>query len=134
MRHDETPYHAKAQRPARFAAGADTQRDRQRGHQRRHGRHHDRAKPKQAALINRIERLSPLPLRLDREINHHNRVLFHNTDEHDEANERVDIQVDAEEHQRHQRPEPGRRQSGQDCDRMNETFVKNSQNEVDDQD
>src|SRR5207253_3100293 len=57
----------------------------------------------------------------------------HDADKHDQADEGVDIQLEAENHQGQQRTKTGGRQAGQDRDGMNETFVKDSENDVNDQ-
>ena len=48
-------------------------------------------------------------LRFDREIDHHDRVLLHDSDQHDDADERVDIQLVVEQQQRGQRAHAGGR-------------------------
>jgi hypothetical protein len=48
---------------------------------------------------------------LDREVDHHDAVLLHRPTEHDDADERVDVQLLAEEQQRQQRAEARRRQA-----------------------
>ncbi len=54
-----------------------------------------------------------LALRVDGEINHHDGVFLHDADEHDEADEAVDVQINPKNHQRDQRAETRRRQAGQ---------------------
>ena len=79
-----------------------------RGHQRRHRRHHDRPEPDQARLVDRFERrLAFAALRLEGEVNHHDAVLLHQADEHDDADEGVQAQVHAEDQQRQQRADAG---------------------------
>ena len=46
-------------------------------------------------MIDRIERFLSLALRFQGEVDHHDRVLLHDANEHDQANERVDVQVSA---------------------------------------
>ena len=58
-----------------------------------------------------------IALRDDGEVNHHDRVFLHDADEHDEADEAVDVQVNPENHQRQQRAESRRRQAGQNRER-----------------
>ncbi len=53
-----------------------------------------------------------LTLRVDGEINHHDGVFLHDADQHDEADEAVDIQINPENHQGQQRAEARRGQAG----------------------
>ena len=78
--------------------------------------------------------LAVVPLRLDREVDHHDRVLLHDADQHDDADEGVDAQVLLEDHQRQQRAEPGERQARQDRERVDEALVQDAEHEVDHQD
>ena len=99
-----------------------------------HGGHHDRTETQQAAFMDRIGgRFAVLALRVDGEVNHHDGVFLHDADEHDEADETVDVQIKAKNHQRQQRAKSGRRQAGQNRERMDETFVENSEDDVDDE-
>ena len=85
--------------------------------------------------MDRIRRaFAMVALRIDGEVDHHDRVLLHDADEHDEADKTVDVQVEPKNHQRQQRAETGGRQAGQNGDRMDEAFVKDSEDDVDDQD
>ena len=72
-------------------------RDRQRADQRRHRRHHDRPEADQTGLVDRLaRRLAVLALRFDREVDHHDAVLLHQADQHDDADERVEAQLGLE--------------------------------------
>ena len=62
-------------------AFAGSERQRQRAEQRGEGRHHDRAKAQEASLLDRIARVAPGPLRLEREVDHHDRVLLDDADQ-----------------------------------------------------
>ena len=60
----------------------------------------------EAALVDRLGgALALVPLGLEREVDLHDRVLLHDADQHDEADEGVDVELDAEEQQREQRAE-----------------------------
>ena len=112
LRDDEAADDGEAERPPRFAAGAVAERDRHRAEQRRHRRHHDRAEADDAAFVDRLgRRLAVLALGVEREVDLHDRVLLHDADQHDEADERVDVQLVAEQIQRDERAEAGRRQA-----------------------
>jgi len=62
------------------ASGTVTQRNGQRAGERGEGRHHDRPEAQQAGFVNGSLGILALgPLRLKREIDHHDRVLLHDT-------------------------------------------------------
>ena len=70
----------------------------------------------EAAFVDRLgRRLAVLALGLEREVDLHDRVLLHDPDQHDQADERVDVQLVAEEPQRDRarqgRPTAGPRES-----------------------
>ena len=64
------------------------------------GRHHDRPKTQQARLLDRLVRVESLPLRLEREIDHHDRVLLHDADQQQHADRGDDRELDVEQPQR----------------------------------
>ncbi len=132
LREGEAAHHRDAQRPPRFRPRARTESDRQRSHQRRHRRHHDRPESDARRLEDRVARaLSFLPLRLDREVDHHDRVLLHDADEHDDADERVHAEIELEDEEREQRAEPGERKARQNGERVDEALVQDAEHEVD---
>ena len=132
LRHHQSADDGQAERPAGLASRAKAERDGQRGHERGHGGHHDGAEAQQAAFVNRLGGGFPLPLRVNGEVNHHDGVFLDDADEHDQADKAVDVQIQAEQNQRNQRAKARRGQAGQNRDGMNEAFVKNSENEVND--
>src|SRR5262249_45066679 len=67
---------------------------------------------------------------VDREVDHHDRVLLDDADQHDDADHGDDRQIHAEHHQHQQRADAGRGQAGNDGDRMDETFVEHSEHHV----
>ena len=103
MRHDQAADDGEAQRTPRLAARTKAERDRKAAHQRRHRGHHDRTEAGHARLENRfVGRQTFLALSLDGEVDHHDRVFFDDADQHDDADERVHVELDAEDQQRHQ--------------------------------
>ena len=57
--------------------------------QRRHRGHHDRAEPQQAGFMNCFDRaLAFAALRLQREVDHHDRVLLDDSDQENDADDR----------------------------------------------
>ena len=56
--------------------------------------------------------------------------FFDDADQHDEADKRVDAQIDVEDHQRQQRAETGRGQTGENRDRVDVAFVQDAEHDV----
>ena len=71
-----------------------------------------------------------LALGFQGEIDLHDGVLLHDADQHDQAHKRVDVQVDVEQQQRHQRAETGRRQTRENGDGVDVTLVQNAEHDV----
>ena len=160
--HHQTADDRQTEGLARAAAGTEAQGDGQGGHQRRHGRHHDRPEPQQATFVNRVlrafcrARAAPsmaksiirmaffftMPMSMIRPTKPY---MFSSVCETNATKkalifwrvrqivQRIHIKP-AENNQCHQRAKSRRRQAGQNRQRMNETFVENSQNDVDDED
>ena len=72
-------------------------------------------------------------LGLDREIDHHNGVLLHDPDQHDDPHERINVQLVVENQQRRQRAQARRGQAGENRDGVDETLIQNSEHQVDHQ-
>ena len=65
----------------------------------------------QAAFINRFGgRLPCFALGFEREIDLHDRVLLHEAHQHDQADKRINIELDLKHDQRQQRAHAGRRE------------------------
>ena len=80
---------------------ANPQWDGKAAHECCHGRNHDRTKPNEAYLINRLGRSQVLlTLRFHCEVDHHDRVLLDDADQHDHSHERVSVEVEPENQQR----------------------------------
>src|ERR1700730_11348470 len=83
-----------AERPAQLGTGTPSERDRHGTEQCREGRHHDRPKAQEARLVDRLTRaLAFEPLRLEREIDHHDRVFLDDADQQYEADQRNQAQI-----------------------------------------
>jgi len=72
------------------------------------------------------------PLPRDGEVHHHNRVFLHDSDEHDDAHEAVQIQAVMKQLKTQQRSESCRGQARQNREGVNEALIENSQNDIDD--
>ncbi len=120
--------------PSGFLSSDPTPLPKASGHrtqQRRHGGHHDGTEPQQAGLINRFFwRLAFLTLGFQGEIDHHDGVLLHNADQQNDADERDDVEILVEEHQRRDSPHAGRGQSGKNREGVNVAFVQHAENDV----
>ncbi len=78
-----------AERLAQFRADAGSEDHRHRREEGGERRHQDRAEAEQAGLVDRVAgRLALLALRLEREIDHHDRVLLHDADQEHDADDR----------------------------------------------
>ena len=98
LREQKSADHRETERLPRVSAGAERERDRQAAHQRGHRGHHDRPEPRQTGLADRFfGRPAFLALRVKGEVDHHDGVLLHDPDQHDDADERVEIQIGVEE-------------------------------------
>ena len=93
-----------------------------------------RNRTRQASYIASAGDLPSLALRFDREVDHHDAVLLHEADQHDDADEGVEVEVDVEDQQRDERAETRRRQSRQNRQRVNEALVQDAEHDVDDED
>ncbi len=88
LTHHQAAYDADPERTPQFRTGAGRQRQRQSSKKRRHCRHHDRTESQQAGLINRFLGRLPCSLGFDREIDHHDGVLFHDADQQNDSDQR----------------------------------------------
>jgi len=128
---DQPAYDGNTQWAAELRAHAPSAGQRHSPQQCGHGRHHDRAKAQQRRLVDRVLGTLPLPFLFQREVDHHDGILFHNANEQDDADQRHDIQVHSEQEQGEQGPGARRGQRGEDRDGMNVTFIEDTQDDVD---
>ena len=77
-------------------AFSGSERERQRAEQGGEGGHHDRAKAQKARLLDRIARVAPRPLRLKREVDHHDGVLLDDADQEQDSDRGDDGELDVE--------------------------------------
>ena len=84
--------------------------------------------------MNGLKRAFPLvAFGFERKIDHHDRVLLHDTDQQDDADQRDDAQIVPEQDEQDQRADPRGRQRGQDGDRVDVALVEHAQHDVDHQ-
>src|SRR3954470_4148080 len=135
LRDDEAADDRKAEGLAYLATGPQAERDRKSADERRERGHHDRAEANDARLVDRLgRRLSLISLRLDCEVDHHDGVLLHDADQHDHADEAVDVEIEPEDQQRHDRAEHRERQPRENRDRVDVALVQHAEDDVDDED
>ena len=121
-----------AERIAQLRAGALLQGERNCPEQSRQGRHHDGTKTQERRLHDRLARREPLlAFGFEREVDHHDRVLLHDAHQQHDADQRHHREVLLVEHQREQRADAGRRQRGENGQRMNEALVQHAEHDVD---
>ena len=68
------------------------------------------------------------------EVDHHDGVFLDDPHQHDHPHKGVDVQIHAEEHQGQQGPDPGGGQPREDGQGVDEAFVEDAQDQIDDQD
>ena len=121
-----------AERKAQLGAGAAFDRQRQRAEQRGQRRHHDRAEAQQAGLHDGfVGRHALMPLRLQREVDHHDRVLLDDAHQQNDADQADHRQVLPEQHQRQDGADAGRRQRRENGDRVDVALVEHAEHDVD---
>ncbi len=129
---DESSDDRDAEGPPQLGPDSGAQRERHAGEQRRHRRHQDRAQAQEARLVDRVGRLLLLlALGVEREVDHHDRVLLDDPDEQDDADERDDGEVRPADHQREKRPHRGGGERREDRDRMDVALVQHAEQDVD---
>ena len=131
MAHDQPAHNGDAERPLQFRSRAGSQRQRQPSQQRRHGRHHDGTEAQNAGFINRLYRfLALIPFHVERDVDHHDGVLLHESDEQNDPDGTDHVQFVVRQQQRQQRPHARRGQSRQNGDGMDKALVQHSEHDI----
>src|SRR6266481_2244274 len=129
---NQAAYDGDSQGTAKLGAHAGAESQRQTAEQRGHGGHHDGPEAQKARFVDGVERrLAFLALGFEREVDHHDGVLFHDANQQNDADQRDNTEFRAEHQQSQDGAYAGGRQRGQYRDGMNVTFVKNAQDDVD---
>ena len=71
-----------------------------------------------------------IAFRLKGEINHHDGVFYHDTNQQDDANQRDDVQLRSGDQKGEKRARAGRRQRRENGERMNQAFIQNAEYDV----
>ena len=88
LTNDQSADDRDAERATQLSADAVAKRKRQCAEQRGERGHHDGAETQQTRLINRLERLLVfVALRVEREVDHHDRVLLHDADQQNDSDQ-----------------------------------------------
>ena len=129
MRQAQAADDGDAERLAQFGAGTGAERDRQRAEDGGKSRHHDRPEAQQTGLADRGLGRQADAAAFEREVDHHDGVFLDDADQHDDADHGDDRQIHFEQDQRQQRADAGRRQTGDDRDRVDEAFVQDAEHD-----
>src|SRR5204863_9895020 len=106
LAHDQAADNGEAERMTQLRADAAADHQRQRAEERCEGSHEDRPEAQQASLTYGVERsLSLETLRIQREVDHHDRVLLHDSYEKNDADHGDDAELLAANEQRGERPD-----------------------------
>ncbi len=122
--------HCHTKRLAKLGACSCTDGDGDRTHEGSKGCHHDRPETHETGFTNGIGRGFTGSLADKREVNHHDRILLDDTDQHQDADNRNHAKIVAEQLKRGERARRRRRQAGQDGKRMDETLVKDAEHNI----
>src|SRR5262245_35730491 len=97
LREQQPAHHREAERHAGAAAGAEADRNGEAALQRGLVGNLDRAEANRSGRVEGLlRRQAVLSLRLDREVNNHDRVLLHDADQHDDADKGIHVELEAE--------------------------------------
>src|SRR5438093_545584 len=121
-----------AERATKLGARARPERQRQRAQERGHRRHENGPEPPETRLVDGVPGAEAVvALEVERDVDHHDRVFLHDPDEQDDSDHRDDREVHPADQQREQRTDAGRRQGGQDRERVDQALVEDAQDDVD---
>src|SRR5258707_7063330 len=95
LRHDQSANDRNTKRFANFRTITLSESQRHRTKHRRQSGHHDRSKPNNTSLVDRLGwGQSLVPFRLQREVDHHDRVLLYDPDQENDSDNRDDRKID----------------------------------------
>ena len=135
LAHDQSADDGNPQRTPELRPCAGAESERQRAEQGSHRCHQNRPEAQLAGFKDSFgSGFAVLALRHEGKVDHHDRIFFHNANQQNDANDRNHVQVDVEQHQRQHRSYAGRRQGGNNSERMHQAFIKYAQDNVDRQD
>ena len=84
-----------------------------------------------ALMMDSRGRQAFVALGIEREVDHHDRVLLDDAHQQHDADQRDHREVVAEQHQREQRADAGRGQRRENCQRVDEALVQHAEHDVD---
>ncbi len=120
-----------SKRAAQLGPGTPSQRERQTAQHRGHGGHGDGPKTKHTRLEDCVPRMQAFPaFRLNREVDHHDRVLLDDSHQQDDPYKGDHVQFVVRDQQRKQRAYACRRKRGENGERMDQALIQHSQNDV----
>ena len=122
-----------AERNAQLRAHSGPERERKRTARRGERRHQDRPEAEHRRAADRhLGGHTLAVLTIDREVDHHDRVLRHDADEQNDPDQRDDVQLEVKAIERDERSDGGGRERGEDRQRMDEALVEHPEQQVDD--
>src|SRR5258708_1078612 len=129
---DEPADDGDSERTAQLRANPSAKSERQSAEERSHGGHHDGAEPQQARLVDSFDGgLAFHTLSLHSEVDHQNGVLLDDANQQDDANHGDNAEVQVGESGGQNCADTGGRNRGENRDRVNETFVQNTEHDID---
>jgi hypothetical protein len=129
---DEAADDRDAEGAPQFRSGTGSERQRQAAEERRHGGHHDGPEAQEACLVDRLfGRLALLAFGLEGKVDHHNRVLFDDADQEDDADQRDYVEIVPCDQQGQDGTHTRRRERGEDRDGVDVAFVQDAEDDVD---
>src|SRR5262245_51628936 len=129
----ETADHGVAERLTQLRARAVTEGERYAREHRGRRRHQDRAEAQQAGFADRRDRRHVMvAFGHDRKVDQHDAVLLDDADQENDADDADHREIHVAELQRQQRADAGRRQRGENRQRMDEALVEYAEDDVDD--
>ena len=108
LAHNQPANNGDSQRPSQLGTGARSESQWQRTEHGRRRRHENGAEAQLAGFKDGVARSLPVfALRYKSKVDHHDRVLFDDADQQNDADDRDHVEVDLEQHQRKHRSNAG---------------------------
>ena len=109
LAHEQAADDRNAERTPQLRSHPHAHRQRKRAQQGRRRGHHDRTEPQQTGFVDRFLRSLPFrhPFAVQREVDHHDGVFFHDADQQHDPDQRDHAQLRLEQEQGQQRADAG---------------------------
>ena len=134
LAHDESSNNRDTKRAAQLRTCTCSKRQRQGAEERGHGGHENWAEAQHTRFKDGVfGALATFPFGLKSKIDHHDGILLDDTDKQDNSDDGDDVKVFLEENQSEHGTDASRRKRRNDRERVHQTFVQDSKNDVDSQ-